>query len=70
MLLLLAAQHVRQLVFTHRLGQRHKCYVMVPLQHTRQRLRRWGWYGFHGIRTVGGGAQPLKQQSARIIFYP
>jgi hypothetical protein len=38
------------------------CYVMVPLQHTRQR-RGVGGGGFHGIRSVGGGAQPLDQQS-------
>jgi hypothetical protein len=33
------------------------CYVMVPLQHARQR-RGIGVGGCHGIRSVRGGAQP------------
>jgi hypothetical protein len=32
------------------------CYVMVPIQHPRQRCRRWGWWLSWYIRSVGGGA--------------
>jgi hypothetical protein len=61
----LAAQHVRQLVFTHRL-----CYVMVPLQHTRHRCSRVGvgGGGFHGIRSVGVGAQPLVSHTSAYLL--
>jgi hypothetical protein len=48
---------------------RYLCYVMVPLQHIRQRRWRWGG-GLHGIRSVGGGAQPLKQQSGAFRRWP